>query len=64
MSISKEQVKTALENLGVSVSDFDGQDYAKFNSLLKAIYDTGDIEDDYIIDLDVFTDRLNADGNS
>ena len=58
-SLSEEQVKKALEDLGVFVADFDGTVYVKCNKLERALFGYGSGEVDKLITLKDFTERLN-----
>lgn len=58
-AISEEQARTALEALGVFVGDFDGTVYVKCNNLERAVHGYGRGENDNLISLKDFTERLN-----
>lgn len=57
--ISEEQAKAALEKLGVFVGDFDGTVYVKCNNLERAVFGYGRGQNDNLVSLQDFTERLN-----
>ena len=58
-TLTEEEVKTSLEALGVFVAEFDGKAYVKCNALERALYGYGRGENDNIVSLKAFTERLN-----